>query len=192
MNDKWPSKDPRVFSGVQEHYERIQTFLDLACKSKDPTVIFRLQVASIYFARGIIELMFEAADKDQLNTSRDQLKKTLPEKLRWYNLIERIRIHDFHRFGLIPPNSNTKILFQGGPIKLHARKGKAAYSIQSTGPKKEVTGDSCINEKRPLISGDGRFYDDDTNKYVAIEQILKDFLCDVPAVINEFKKDLKG
>ena len=190
-DDKWPFSDPRV-SGVQEHYERIQTFLDLACKSKEPTVIFRLQVASIYFARGIIELMFEAADKDVLNTSRDQLKETLPEKLRWYNLIERIRIHDFHRFGLIPPKPNMKILFQGGPINLHANKGRATYSIPPTGPKKEVTGDSRIDEQRPLISNDGRFYDDDTNKYVEIDQILKDFLRDVPAVINEFKKDLKG
>jgi hypothetical protein len=64
--------------------------------------------------------------------------------------------------------------------------------VPDTGPKKEVTGDSCINEQRPLISDDGRFYDDDTDKYVTIEQILKDFLCDVPAVINEFKKDLKS
>lgn len=136
--------------------------------------------------------MFEAADKDLLSTSRDQLKKTLPEKLRWYNLIERIRIHDFHRFGLIPPNPDMKVLFQGGSIKLHARKGKATYCIQSTGPKKKVTGDSCIDEQRPLINDDGRFYDDDTNKYVAMEQILKDFLYDVPAVIDEFKKGLKG
>ena len=183
--------DPRV-SGVQEHYERIQTFLDLVCKSKEPTVIFRLQVASIYFARGIIELMFEAADKDQLDASRDQLKKTLPEKLRWYNLIERIRIHDFHRFGLIPPDSNTKRFSLGGPIKPHARKGKAVYSISSTGPQKECTGNSCIKEERPLISNDGRFYDDETNKWVTIKQILKDFLCDIPAVIDEFKKNLKS
>ena len=118
-NDNWPFSEPRV-SGVQEHYERIRTFLDLADKSKEPTVIFRLQVASIYSARAIIELIFEAADKDQLNTSRDQLKKTLPTKLRWYNLVERIRIHDFHRFGLIPPDPNMKILFQGGPLKLNA------------------------------------------------------------------------
>ncbi len=190
-DDKWPFPGPRV-SGVQEHYERIKTFLNLVDKSKEPVVIFRLQVASIYFARGIIELMFEAADKGLLKASRDQLKETLLEKLRWYNLIEKIRIHDFHRFGLIPPNPNMKTLFEGGPIKLCAKKGKATYSIPSTGPKKEVTGDSCIEEQRPLLFDDGRFYDDDTGKYVTMEQILKDFLCDVPAVINEFKKDLKG
>jgi len=190
-DNKWPFSDPRV-SGVQEHYERIQTFLDLTCKSKEPVVIFRLQVAGIYFARGIIEIILDAADKDQLDTSRDQLKKTLPKKLRWYNLIEKIRIHDFHRFGLIPPNPNMNGFFLGGPIKLHARKGKAVYSIPSTGPQKECTGNSCIKEDRPLISKDGHFCDDETNKYVTMEQILKDFLCDVPAVIDEFKKKLKS
>lgn len=84
------------------------------------------------------------------------------------------------------------MLFQGGPIKLHARKGKAVYSIPSTGPKRECTGDSYIDEQRPLISNDGRFYDDETNKYVTMEQILKDFLCDIPTVINEFKMKFKG
>jgi hypothetical protein len=159
----------------------------LACESGDPVVIFRLQVASIYFARGIIEIILEAADKK----SREQLEETLSKKLRWYNLIEKIRIHDFHRLGLIPPNPNRKVLFQGGPIKLHARKGRAAYSIQPTGPKIEVTGNSDIKENRPLINDDGRFYDDETKKCVSIEQILKDFLHDAPTVIDEFKKDLK-
>ena len=190
-HDKWPFPDARV-SGVQEHYERIQTFLDLACKSRDPVVVFRLHVAGIYSARGIIELIFEAADKDQLNTSREQLKTHLPERLRWYNLIERIRIHDFHRFGPTPPNYSVNTLFQGGPIKLHAKKGKAIYSIQSTGPKKTVTGNSSIKEQRSLISSDGRFHDDETNKYVTMEEILRDFMCDITPVIDEFRKDLKS
>ena len=189
-DDKWPFPDPRI-SGVQEHYECIQTFLTLAGESKDPVVIFRLQKVSIYSARSIIEIIREAAKEKQLSFSRDQLDESLPKKLRWYNLIKKIRIHDFHRFGLIPPNPNMKVLFQGGPIELHAKKGMAAYSIQPTGPKIEVTGNSSIKEDRPLINDDGRFYDDETKKCVSIEQILKDFLHDVPAVIDEFKKDLK-
>jgi len=191
IDDKWPFPEQRV-AGVQEHYERVQMFLKLASESEDPIEIFRLQIAGIYFARGIIELIFEAADKEQLSVSREQLKKTLPEKLQWYNLIERIRIHDFHRFGLIPPDPNKKVFFQGGPIELHARKGRATYTIQSNGPKTEVTGNSCVKKKRPLISTDGRFYDDEENKYVSIEQILNDFLRNVSAVIEEFEKNLKG
>ncbi len=187
-NDKWPLPDPRI-SGVQEHYDRIQTFLDLERKSKEPTVIFRLQVACIYFARGIIELMIDAYKKGCLTISREQLDEILKKELRWFMLIEKIRIHDFHRFGLIPPNPKTKRLFLGGPIELKASQGKAVYSIQPTGIKKEETGNSKIKEKRPLICDDGRFYDDETNKYVTMEQILKDFMCDVPAIINNFKSE---
>ncbi len=185
-NDKWPLSDPRV-SGVQEHYDRIQTFLDLVCKSKEPTVIFRLQVACLYFAQGIIEIMKTAAREKHLNISIEQLEETLTKELHWFKLIEKIRIHDFHRFGLIPPNPGTKRFFLGGGLKLIASQGKAMYRIQSTGIKKEETGNSKIEEQRLLISDDDRFYDDETEKYVTIEQILKDFMCEVPAIINKFK-----
>ena len=94
-NDMWPFPDPRV-AGLKEHYNRIQTFLEMADNTKDPIVSFRLHIACIYFARAIIELIFEAADKEQISSSREQLKKILTKKLHWYNLIERIRIHDFH------------------------------------------------------------------------------------------------
>jgi hypothetical protein len=188
-NDIWPFPDPRV-SGVKEHHGRIQTFLRLARDSEDPTVMFRLHIACIYFARGIIELIFEAADKKQIPTSREKLKKTLTEKLRWYNLIERIRIHDFHRFGIVLPNPDIKTLFQGGPIKLKAKNGCAAYSILPAGPNIETTGDSSVIMQRPLISNDGRFFDEETKKCVTLEQILEDFLLDVTKVIKEFEKDI--
>jgi len=186
-NDIWPLHDPRV-SGIKEHHERIQTFIELAHSSKDSTIRFRLHIACIYFARGIIELVLEAADKKQIPSSREQLKKTLPDKLRWYNLIERIRIHDFHRFGIVPPNPNIKILFQGGPIKLKAKNGVAMYSIPPSGPKIETTGDSSVKEQRPLISNDGRFFDQDTETLVTLEKILEDFLLDVPKLIKEFEQ----
>ncbi|MBC8382895.1 MAG: hypothetical protein H8E22_03640 [Candidatus Cloacimonetes bacterium] len=186
-NDIWPFANPRV-SGINEHHKRIQTFLELARDSKDPNTIFRLHIACIYFARGIIELIFEAADKEQISSSREQLKETLPAKLRWYNLIERIRIHDFHRFGIIPPNPDVKIFFQGGPIKLKAKNGTAAYSIMPKGPKIETTGDSSVKQQRPLITDDGRFFDEDTETIVTLENILKDFLLDVPKVIKEFEQ----
>lgn len=190
-NDKWPFPDPRVL-GVHEHYERVRMFFELAHQSTDPIKSFRFLVAGVYFARGIVELIFEAADKEQLRVTRDQIKQVLPDKLPWYNLVERIRIHDFHRFGLIPPSPNMKVMFQGGQIKLRAQKGAATYSIQSTGPKVEFTGASSIKEQRPLLSKDGRFFDQETGKYVTLEQILKDFLDNIPAVIAEFEKDLEG
>lgn len=188
-NNIWPFPDPRV-SGVKEHHNRIKIFVEIARKTEDQAVGFRLHIACIYFARGIIELIFEAADKNQISSTREELKKVLPMKLRWFNLIERIRIHDFHRFGIIPPNPAQKTMFLGGPVKVKAKKGSASYSIPSTGPRIETTGDSKVVEQRPLICGNGSFFDDDTRKSVTLEQIIEDFLVDVPNVIKEFEKDV--
>ncbi len=185
-NDIYPFPDPRV-TGIKEHQERIRTFLRLARESKDSIICFRLHIACIYFARAIIELIFEAADKKQISLSREQLKKTLPDKLRWFNLIEKIRIHDFHRFGIVPPNPNVKMLFVGGPVKLKAKNGALVYSITPSGPKIKTTGNSIINEQRPLISDDGSFFDENTQKYVTLDNLLKDFLIDIPQVIKEFE-----
>ena len=188
-DDKWPWLDPRV-AGVREHYERIRLFLHLAGETAEPAGKFRLMMAPIYCARAVIELMFEAADKQQVPTTREDLKKTLPSKLPWFNLIERIRIHDFHRFGLTPPNPDMIMSFQGGPIKLRAQKGAAIYTIQANGPKAIVSGDSSVEEQRPLLRKDDGFFDDDTKQYVTLEKILSDFLDAVPAVIAQFEKEI--
>lgn len=187
--DKWPWGDPRV-AGVREHYERMRLFLDLARNMTDPVARFRLMLASVYSARAIIELHFEAAEKQQLPTTREELKKTLLTMLPWVNLIERIRIHDFHRFGLTPPNPALKMSFQGGPIKLRAQKGAAVYMVQADGPKSIVTGNSSIDEQRPLLRQDDTFFDDDTKEYVTLERILLDFITALPAVIAKFEQEI--
>lgn len=162
----------------------------LAKATEDSVTKFRLMVASIYSARAIVELHYEAADKEQLAITREGLKSTLKSKLPWFDMIERIRIHDFHRFGVIPPDPCLKVLFQGGPIKLRAQKGVAIYSIPADGPKITVTGDSKVDEQRPLLSKDGAFFDDDKRQFVTLEQIISDFLAAVPTVIDEFEKEI--
>ena len=189
--DKWSFPDPRV-AGMREHLARVTMFLELARKTPEPVEHFRFLIAGLYFARGIVELMFEAADKEQVSTNRDQLKQQLPSKFPFYNLIERIRIHDFHRFGLIPPNRDMKVMFQGGPIKLRPRKGAAVYTITPEGPQTHVTGASSINEQRPLLGSDGKFFDEETKRYVSLIQILTDFVKAAPAAIEEFQKEMKG
>lgn len=93
--------------------------------------------------------------------------------------------------GGIPPDPGLKGLFQGGPIKLRAQKGAAIYSIPADGPKITVTGDSKVDEQRPLLSKDGAFFDDDERQFVTLEQIISDFLAAVPTVIDEFEKEIR-
>jgi len=187
----WPFEGPRL-AGMREHYNRILFFFEEAQKFSDSVKKFRFMIASIYSAQAIVELICESADKKQLSVTRQDLDSTLPKKLPWYNLIEKIRIHDFHRFGLTPPDPKKKVMFLGGPIKLRAQKGEATYSIQSSGPEQRVTGSSGIEEQRPLLRKDGEFFDDETKQYVSLERIVGDFLEAAHEVIKEFEHQLEG
>ena len=115
----WAFPDPRV-TGVREHYQRVRFFRALAEECPDAKSKFRLLLAGVYSARGVVELIFEAADKGQLNITREDLKAHLCAQIRRYDLIERIRIHDFHRLGLVPPDPRFKVMMQRGPVKLRA------------------------------------------------------------------------
>jgi len=183
----WPFPNPRV-SGVREHFQRVKFFHDLAGKCSDPAGKFRLLLAGVYSARAMAELIFEASDKGDLNRTRDELKMHLCKQISWYDLIEKIRIHDFHRFGLVPPDPRFKVTRQGGPVKLRARKGSAVYQLLPSGTKKLTTGNSDIQEQRPLLSSDGLFFDDVTRQYVSLDQILHDFVVIGIDVVKEFEK----
>lgn len=181
--------DPRV-AGVREHYQRVKFFHALAKTCPDPAGKFRLQLAGVNSARAVVELILEAADKGQLHSTREDLKVDQCAQIPWYNLIEKIRIHDFHRFGLLPPDHRFKVTMQGGPVKLRARKGAAIYCVPDSGPEKLTTGESDIQEQRPLLSRDGQFFDDETRTYVSLDQILHDFVSATVGIIEDFERKL--
>ncbi len=187
--EQWPFPDPRV-AGVREHYQRVKFFHALAEGCPDLPDKFRLLLAGVYSARAVIELMLEAADKGMLNSTREELKARLCSQIPWYDLIERIRIHDFHRFGLVPPDPRFKVMMQRGPVKLRAKKGAAVYRIPPTGPESITTGNSRIEEQRPLLTSDGQFFDDATSEYVSLDRILRDFVAGAAGSIQEFEENL--
>jgi len=123
--------DPRV-AGVREHYERVKFFHALAERCSDPVGKFRLLVAGVYSARGVVELILDKADKGQLNRTRQDLEPHLRAQIPWYDLIERIRIHDFHRFGLVLPDPRFRVTSLCGPVDLQARKGGATYQVKTS------------------------------------------------------------
>ena len=112
------------------------------------------------------------------------LTATLPR----YRLIEKIRIHDFHRFGIVP---QAGLMFQGGPVKLKVRAGRAVYSIPSTGPQSVTTGDAKVEEQRPLLQRGYFIFDDEAGEYVSLIQALGDYLSGVPKAVAEFEKLVK-
>src|SRR5690606_34439502 len=160
--------------------------------------LHRLQFAALYPARAIVELMLEAAEGQELpeyrnrdvKLARKQFEGKLSPRLTHYGLIERIRIHDFHRIGCVPPDPKRVEMFFGGPMKLTASKGAAVLSIPSTGPKVSLTGNSSVKDQRSLCNFDGAFFDPVSEQYLTLHQILVEYLTDVPEVIAWFEEQM--
>jgi hypothetical protein len=184
-----PSESARLL-GAREHLERAQLLFDLGRKQEDAKASFRLMLAAIYSCRAMTELMLEAADKQETNAGED--RRTVEERISrlvpYYALIERIRIHDFHRFGIVPPDPKSESLMFGGPMKLTAKKGIAVVTVSEQGPAISTTGGSQAHLQRPLLCRGGKFFDDETANYVELEDILDSFVAKAAAAITEFQK----
>lgn len=190
--------DPRIH-GIREHHARAVWFLQGAETVPNEAGRFRLLMAALYSCRACIEIILEAAEKEYLagfkqsdpRARRTEFEKTLISRLPRYYLLEKIRIHDFHRFGLVPPDPRVKSFFGGGPIKLSASKGIAAIQEGQDGPQECTTGNSFIKEQRALRIQDGRFFDDEKREYVPLGTIVIDFANALPAVLIDFEKMMK-
>ena len=179
--EKMP-RSPRM-EGVYEQFERAKLFLAEARKAPDRLDRFRRLVASIYFSRAIVELMLEAADQQEIKKTREELEEILVEKLPRYMLIEKLRIHDFHRFGLLEHSG----VFLGGPFTLTASQGGVSLQITSEGPKVTTSGNSQVKWRRALLMAGDKAFDDETNEYISIESVVAEYLDAIPKAIEEFQ-----
>jgi len=170
--------------GVKEQFERAKLFFKEGSQSTDRLDKYRRFVAAIYFSRAIVELMLECADRQEVSVKREELRDMLAGKLPRYMLVERLRIHDYHRFGLVDRPGGMMM----GPIKLTASKGLAQVQYTKTGRREHTTGGSKVKEQRPVRVQDGMILDEDAGQYVSLETILCDYLAAVPEVIEEFSK----
>ena len=183
---------PRL-QGIQEHLARAEFLLDISHSVPDAIARYRLQLSAIYSCRAVVELMLEAAEKQQvasqstpaLRWDRKELEDYVSPKLAFYSLIERIRIHDFHRFGLLPPDPAKQQAFLGGPVKLMVQRGGAALAIGENGPIQSTSGDSQKKAQRPLLTRDDEFYDEDSSSYVSLEAIIEQFIRSANPVVTE-------
>lgn len=156
-------------------------------------------MAAIYSARAIVELILESAEKQEMSVyrnpdpklSRKNCEDEISLKLPLYFLIEKIRIHDFHRFGCLPPDPQQRQLSISGPMKLLARKGSAAIELSESGPQYIVTGQSQIKVQRPLCQDDDKFLDEDSKEFLGLDTILKAYLDQMPQVIEYFENKLR-
>ena len=132
--------------------------------------------------------MYECANKNLINQSRQDLKTWFENEISFFLLIEKIRIHDFHRFGCLPPSNKYITSFIGGPIKLTASSGYAGMQISSKGEAISTSGNSSINKQRPLYNNDGLFYDESSDSYIKLEYILEEYTKSLENIVSKFKK----
>ena len=176
---------PRL-AGIIEQFERAKLFYNESIRSTEKLDRFRRFIATIYFGRAVVELMLEAAEKQEVNMTRGDLEKILICKLPRYLLIEKLRIHDFHRFGLLLRQG----FFGGGPFKLILKASKDRVTLQETsqGPMITKTGKSEIKEQRVLRMKGDKVFDEEQGEYVSLQEVLSDYLDAIPQAIEEFRK----
>ncbi len=183
FKDNFFSMSPRL-QGIEEQFERAKLFFNEGVKSTDKLDRFRRFVATIYFAGAIAEIMLDAAKNKEVNVSKKALEKILIAKLPRCMLVIKLRIHDFHRFGLLERAG----VFMGGPVKLTASKGMIQVQYTAQGPVVTKTGNSKFEEQRPVLMCGDKVFDEEERAYVSLQKVLSDYLAAVPEVIEEFRK----
>lgn len=191
-NDDEMFVDP-LFLGIREHYERTQWYLGMSAMSINETHKFRHLMAGVYSGRAVVELMLDGAKNQVLSKfnnkdgqlSRKNFEAQLVPKVKHYHLLERIRIHDFHRIGILPPGPTRNKVFFNGPMVLKARKGGTTLTIPSTGPKITRTGDSPPpHDQRSMCWQNEKVYDDVSSKYIPLNQVIAEYLKTLPDTID--------
>jgi len=195
----FPWGRPRV-EGVKEHFDRACWFCAHASRTTDVRPKLWLHLAAVYSARACVEIMLEAAESQELrgfDTEGDKVNRAkfedyIKSRLPRYQLLESIRIHDFHRFGLVPPVPGMRGETLQGPVKLTGSPGSAVYQVGPGGPVAHVIGNARVQEQRPLLIRDGRYFDEQSREFLALEKVLGEFLTALRPVIEEFVRINNG
>lgn len=189
---------PRL-QGIKEHYLRANKYMKLAKRCKNIESRYRNLITAIYPARAIVEIMLESVENEDIESfksgapkkDRADFENKISAMLPYYYLVEKLRIHDFHRFGIIPPNPRLRQVSFGGKIKLVAQSGGANIQVKPNGLEKTITGKSSIIDQRGLLNINGLLQDEETGKMVSLEHILNCYIKAVPSVIKFYESMLK-
>ncbi len=118
--------------GILEHHERAYLFAAEAAAAPGPRAAFRHWMASVYSLRAAIELMRETAKRGELHVGIDRLDQLVDSLMPRSRLIRRLRIRDFHHYGVMGPR-HLMLQFQ---IRLPAYgQGRATFYVDPSNPR---------------------------------------------------------
>ena len=182
--------DSQRLRGIKEHFARVELFFSLSSHIADTQAKYRLLMAAIYSCRAIPELLLTAAwngDVESLKHLASDERRTACESairplLPFYDLVERIRIHDFHRLGVVAPHPDYKTHVISGPLKV------GGTSVVLTDAGLQAADPTRVKFQRPLLIDDGLFFDDESRRYVTLEEVLAAFIGSGSTFLDAFDR----
>ena len=119
-------------TGILEHHERACLFAAEAAAAPGPRAAFRHWMASVYFLRAAVELMRETAKRGELVVDCRALDQLIGAQMPRSRLIRRLRIRDFHHYGVMGPR-HLMLQFQ---MRLPAYgQGGATFHVDPSNPR---------------------------------------------------------
>jgi len=187
------NESDRTLDGLNAKYRRARTLLDGALACTDRTSRFDKLVSAIEPAVGIPEQITQARQGRfrEIRIGKSELRRHLIGELPHLELLEKLRIHDFHRAGLTAPAGTTTI---HGEIRLEAR-GPGGFAQHGlTWPdNKPITrhsaGGSVTLDNKMVYQHEDTFLDETMGQYFSLEVLLSEFLEKAPVVIEWFRSE---
>jgi hypothetical protein len=169
--------------GILEHHERAYLFAAEAAAAPGPRASFRHLMAAVYSLRGAVELMRETADRGELRVGRRQLERMVDSLMPRARLIRRLRIRDFHHYGVMGP-LHMMLEFQ---IRLPAYgHGGVTFYVNPWNPRLRV-GISDRSRNYSFFMTSGLLVQDEREPLpITLGQLVVEQLQQLPGTLNAF------
>lgn len=187
-----------IEAGMSEQYNRARLFIIEAKQADDRPTRLRRLLAATYFAKALEEIIKEEAERAGGAAAKAAVVEWIQRVAPYTHVLHKVRIHDFHRFGLTPLSDNTVAAY--GPIKLTAgpNGGVATFTIPLNGaaPVSHTKGEGSKVEGKGaggiLAMRGEQVFDDRANKWVNLVEILEAFLKGISNCARELPSWLKS
>ena len=178
--------DDGFFKPLNEQVNRVNLLLSHASEDGlDPVKRHRFLMCAVYPAVAIAELMIQNPKRENAG-EKEALEARLDEIVPYHRLLQNVRVHDFHRITVEPPQPGRVTFTSSGPFTLTARQGGSAV-MAGVGPDRvlKTTKNSSIKQDRPLDIKDGLIWDDSQEKWIDLFDALVAYLEGIQPLIDE-------
>jgi hypothetical protein len=153
------------------HLDRTRNLLRYARAHRGSKVESDFVVSAAYACRALYEWLLT----EEGNESAEGAAEEFARSIRWFKLVEYLRIHDFHRGAVFFRDGSMQM---SGPFTFKARGKNAFVGMKFGGFEKIGTGNSTIKMNRPLMISGFSITDPDSEKIVDVRQALTEYVSD--------------